>query len=157
MKTNFQIKGIESNRIHHLFSLTDDELSNIKAKRILVDEKPGYPCRISLQEASIGESIIAVPYIHHDVNSPYKASGPIFVRNKVQTAKLEINEVPEILQHRLLSIRAYNSNAMMIDATTAQGSHVEKTIRELFQNILVQYLHIHNANPGCFNCCVERA
>lgn len=156
MKANFQIKGIESNSFLHLFDLTDEELSNIDAKRIVVDEKPGYPCRISLKEANIGETIITIPFKHHDVDSPYKASGPIFVRENVATAKLDTNEIPEILQQRFLSLRVYDDKHMMIDAKTTNGKNIKEVIQDLFLNENAQYIHIHNANPGCYNCRVER-
>jgi len=153
---NFQVRAIDSKLFAHYFEMSDSELTKIQATRIKVDEKPGYPCRISLQEANIGEIIIALPYMHHNVNSPYKASGPIFIRMNVKTTKLEVNEIPEILQKRLLSIRAYNSQNMMIDATLSQGKNLKTNIKKLFQNSITQYIHIHNANPGCFNCYVER-
>jgi len=157
IKIKFQIKAIEYNEVQHWFSLTKDELSRRNARRILVDEKPGYPCRVSLKDANIGETIIAFPYNHHDVKSPYNTTGPIFIRSNVQTAKLKVNEIPEILQNRFLSIRVYDSLHMMIDASTTQGKNLKTTILKLFQNKSAHYMHIHNANPGCYNCSAERA
>ncbi|MBL4659634.1 MAG: DUF1203 domain-containing protein [Alcanivoracaceae bacterium] len=156
-KIKFQIKAIKHNEVQHLFSLTNDELSKYNAKRILVNEKPGYPCRVSLKEANIGETIITFPYNHHDVDSPYNATGPIFIRDNVQTATPKVNVIPEILQNRFLSVRIYDSQNMMIDATTIQGKDLKSTIQKLFQNKFAHYIHIHNANPGCYNCSVERA
>jgi len=156
-KINFKVKAIEYKNVSHLFKLTDEELSKLAAARIVVDEKPGFPCRISLQEANIGETIIALSYSHHNVNSPYKSSGPIFIRADVTTAQPETNEIPAILTHRLLSIRAYDCDHMMINATITQGEELKKAIQSFFANESILYLHIHNANPGCFNCHVERA
>ena len=76
---------------------------------------------------------------------------------KAQMAKLDVNEVPEMLRHRLLSVRAYNSGKLMIGAEVVQGKELESAIDRQFQNRDVEYIHIHNANPGCFNCSVYRA
>ncbi len=66
------------------------------------------------------------------------------------------NEVPKMMRHRLLSIRAYDVNHMMIDASLCEGDELESDIAVHFQNSRIEYLHIHNANPGCFNCSVRR-
>lgn len=153
---NFKIHAIKSKLVKHLFQESDSELHKKNCRSILVDEKPGYPCRISLEDAEIGEVVIAVSFNHHDVNSPYRASGPIFIRDKVVTADLRVNEVPKMLHHRLLSIRAYDSKHIMIDASTVEGENLKQEIRLLFQNSSIQYMHIHNAGPGCYNCRVER-
>lgn len=62
-----------------------------------------------------------------------------------------------MFEHRQLSIRAYDEAAMMVDAKVVNGTDLEETIRHLFANESVAYLHIHNAGPGCFNCSVVRA
>jgi len=72
-------------------------------------------------------------------------------------AILDINEVPEMLRHRLLSIRAYSSGHLMTGAEVVQGKELESAIDRQFQNMNVEYIHIHNANPGCFSCSVFRA
>ncbi len=156
MKTNFQIKGLESNSFHHLFGLTDKELNKINAKRIVVDENLSYPCRISLKDAEIGEKIIAMHFIHHDVSSPYKSSGPIFIREHVTTLILKVNELPQVLENRYLSLRGYDNKHMMVNALTTQGNVVNNEIQFLFADDNVEYIHIHNANPGCYSCRVER-
>jgi hypothetical protein len=121
------------------------------------DHKPGFPCRVSLVDAEIGEEVILIDYTHQDADSPYRASGPIFVRANAETAKLEINEIPAMLSTRLLSVRAYDERGMMRDAEVVKGADLEERIRAFFANERVAYLHVHNAKPGCFNCRVERA
>ena len=61
-----------------------------------------------------------------------------------------------MFRHRLLSIRAYDAAAMMIDADVSHGSELEGAIGDLLANGKVSYLHIHNAGPGCYNCSVVR-
>jgi len=157
MKTNFKIKAIGKHNFSELLNLNEQELEKHNAKWITADTNPGYPCRVSLLEAKVSERVLAVPFCHHDVDSPYRASGPIFVRENAEMAEPEVNEIPEILRERLLSVRAYNSQQIMIHAEILQGAELETRIRRQLLNSEIEYLHIHNANPGCFNCSVHRA
>jgi len=91
------------------------------------------------------------------VTSPYRASGPIFVRVNAQTATLGVNEIPQLLRSRLLSLRAYDRGAMMVTADVVEGDELEQHISRLFADERVEYLQVHNARPGCFNCEVRRA
>jgi len=122
-----------------------------------VDAKPGFPCRVSLEDAEIGEQVVLIPLAHHDVDSPYRASGPIFVREKAKEADLSVGEVPEVVSTRTMSVRAYDRNAMMMDGTVVPGSEIKAHIEKLFANPKIAYLHLHNAGAGCYSCRVERA
>jgi hypothetical protein len=62
-----------------------------------------------------------------------------------------------MFRHRLLSVRAYDGAAMMVGAEVVSGRELEAAILRLFADGSANYLHIHNAGPGCFNCRVERA
>jgi len=124
---------------------------------MIVDEFPGFPCRDSLEDAEIGEEVILLPYQHHKTNLPYQSSGPIFVRKIAKTANYEINEIPKMFNHRLLSLRGYDKNAIMKDASVIEGNNLKAQIIKIFENDDIQYIHIHNAKPGCYNCLVERA
>ncbi len=157
MTPEFKIVAQPSQRFSPLFSLTDGELRARGARRITVEESPGYPCRVSLEDAEVGEQVVLTPFRHHDVSSAYQAVGPIFVREGARTARLEPNTVPTMLLHRLLSVRAYDKDAVMTAARVAKGDGLSRTIQSLFGDARVAYLHIHNAGPGCFNCAVNRA
>jgi hypothetical protein len=139
-----------------LFGRTDAQLREAGMRRMVVDGKPGFPCRVSLRDADVGETVLLLPFTHHDVASPYRGSGPIFVRQGARTATPAPGEVPEMFRHRLLSVRAYDPAAMMVDARAVEGGGLEDTIAQLFARREVEYLHIHNAKPGCYNCRVER-
>lgn len=155
--SDFQIVAQPVERFSHLFSLNDEALAAHRARRITVDQKPAYPCRVSLEDAEVGEQVILVPYWHHDVDSPYRSSGPIFVRVIAQTANVEPNQVPHMLAHRLLSMRAYDGAAMMTGSTVVQGERLASALSDIFNRDDVAYVHLHNAGPGCFNCLVTRA
>src|SRR5688572_32237800 len=155
--TSFRFVPLPSERFATLFGHTDAALQALGARRQVVDEKPGTPCRVSLADAEVGETVLLMPFTHHDVASPYRALGPIFVREGAPTASPEADEIPIMFRHRLLSIRGYDASAMMLAAEVVNGSELEASIRRAFENEDVRYLHIHNARPGCYNCRVERA
>lgn len=155
MNINFKISAIE-NKYNHLFDLTEEELISKGAIVMIVDEKPGYPCRVTLEDAEIGEEVVLFSFQYHKTNSPYQASGPIFIRKNAKKINFEINEIPEMLFKRLQSLRVYDENGMMIDAKTLEGKEIKKEIEFIFSNKTASYIQIHNANPGCYNCQVNR-
>jgi hypothetical protein len=157
MKTNFRIVGLPLEEFRPLFRLNDDELVGKGARRMIVDAKPGFPCRVSLEDAEIGENVILMPFTHHDVDSPYRAFGPIFVREHANEAQLAPGEIPEAVSSRMMSLRAYDDAGMMLNADVIHGCELKSRIEEVFANPKVSYLHLHNAGAGCYSCKVERA
>lgn len=157
MTTNFLVKAVAESKFRSLMKSNNEVLASQNARWITVDATPGYPCRVSLVDANIGEKVLALNFTHHDVKSPYKASGPIFVRENATMAEFEMNEVPKLLRHRFLSVRAYNATNMMVGTQLAHGAELESAIKKQFQDPETEYIHIHNAGPGCFNCSIYRA
>ena len=157
MSTKFRLVPRPIEEFLPLFKLSDEELHKRFARWLVADAKPGIPCRVTLADAEVGERVLATPMTHHDVQSPYRASGPVFVREAAQTVHLTVNEIPIMFRHRLLSLRAYDSDGMMLGARVMQGTELEQAIEDHFGNTDVEYQHIHNAEPGCFNCTVLRA
>jgi hypothetical protein len=157
MSTPFRVVALPAERFAPLFELTDEELGARGARRMVVDGKPGYPCRVSLADAEIGETVILLTHTHHEVESPYRASGPIYVRRGAATAEPTPGEIPVMLRHRQLSLRAYDAEAMMVRSEVVEGREVAAAIGRHFEDPAVSYLHVHNARPGCFNFRVERA
>ena len=156
MSTPFRITGLPIEQFTSLLTRTNEELEQLGVRRMIADDKPGYPCRVSLVDAEVGEEVLLLPFTHHAVNSPYRASGPIFVRTNAEPAKLDANEVPELLRNRFLSIRGYDTNAMMWAADVVDGKDLEEHLWKFFSDERVEYIHIHNARPGCYNCRVDR-
>lgn len=154
---NFQIKPLDAQRFAHLFDLTDAELAEQQACRQVVATSPGTPCRVSMQDAAVGETVILFNYVHQPEDSPYQASHAIFVRQGAREAQLAINEVPDVIRCRLVSLRLFDRNHMMIDADVMPGDVVGTAIAAAFDKADVAYAHIHNAKPGCFAASVHRA
>ena len=53
----FQISALNVGQFTHLFDLDDEALAKNGVERMVVDSNPGYPCRVSLQDAEIGETV----------------------------------------------------------------------------------------------------
>jgi hypothetical protein len=104
--SSFQIMALPEAAFVPLFALSETELSELHAHRVVATAKPGYPCRISLTDAEIGEELLLLPYLHQPSDSPYRASGPIFVRKGARQATIEPGEIPAYVATRLMSIRA---------------------------------------------------
>ena len=94
----FQVTALRRDDFEELFGLDDEALARRSAKRCVADRQPGYPCRVSLQDAEPGERLILVPFDHQPAQSPYRASGPIFVREAAQTARLPPATIPELCE-----------------------------------------------------------
>ncbi len=156
MKSDFRITAISENGYTYLFELNKEQLCVMGALLIRVDENPGYPCRVSLQDVEVGEEVILFPYEHHKTVSPYRAKGPVYIRKNAKEASLKVNEIPKMLEHRLLSLRVYNAQGMMIDARTMEGKELRVAITSIFQNKKAAYIQVHNASPGCYNCQINR-
>lgn len=157
MASGFRIVALPAERFAALFERSDAELRALGARRMVADDKPGYPCRVSLVDAEIGETVLLLPFVHHDVDSPYRSAGPIFVRQGAATAAPAAGEIPELLRGRLLSVRAFDAAGMMVAAEVVEGRGLEACFDQLLAAADVQYLHVHNARPGCYNCAVVRA
>ena len=157
MSTPFRITPLSVEPFAHLFELTDAELRSRGMRRTIADAKPGFPCRISLEDAGIGESVLLLPHTHHPVAGPYRASGPIFVREGARPAAPAVNEVPDSVRTRFLSVRAYDSEGMMVASDATEGEKLEAVVTSLFADPRAAYLHVHNARAGCYSCRIDRA
>ena len=154
---SFQIHALPPAQFKPLFALSDSELTKVRAARMIVDSKPGYPCRVSLADAEIGETVILVNFEHQSADSPFKASHAIFVRENAKQAFPDIGMVPEVFETRLISIRAFDGKHYMVDADVVDGSRLSESIPTILQDTRVAYLHLHNAKLGCFVARVTRA
>ena len=154
---NFQISALNVDQFTALFGLDEQSLARHGAQRIAVDSTPGYPCRVSLQDAEIGENVLLLNYEHQSAPSPYRSSHAIFVREGCSQATPGINEIPEMFRHRLLSLRTFDAAGMMVNADIVEGARLEKAIEHMLDSASVDYLHVHNAKPGCYMATVRRA
>ncbi len=153
---SFQVSALPKCKFQQFFSMSDEELADHGAVRQTVNKKPGAPCRISLQDAEIGEEVLLVHYEHQTADTPFKASHAVYVRPAAEQAQPEAGEVPEVLRSRTISLRGFDAAGMMVQADLAEGRGLETAIGRMFAATDVQYLHLHYAKPGCYAARVDR-
>jgi hypothetical protein len=153
----YKISGLEPAQFAHLFGLSDAELAEHGAIRMTADKKPSFPCRVTLDDAEVGETLLLVNHCSHDGNNPYRATHAIFVSEGALERAVYDDEIPPALDRRILSLRAFDENGMMTDAALAEPGESDAEIRRLFANQAVDHIDAHNATRGCFAARVERA
>ncbi len=150
---SFIISALPKATIEHLFtSLPADQ-----AVKVVATKKPGFPCRVSLADAEIGEEVVLIHYEHQSAATPFRSSHAIYVRPNASQANPDVNEVPAMLRSRMLSLRGFDEQGMLIGADLADGTAIEKPLEDMFANPGVAYIHIHFAKPGCYAARADRA
>ena len=154
---SFQIHALPAAQFESFFVLSDGQLAKARARRTVADDKPGYLCRVSLADAEIGETIMLLNFMHQPADSPFQATHAIFVRENARQAFPDVGVVPEVLQSRLISARAFDDRHFMVDADVVDGAFLSKSIPAMLQDSRVVYLQLHNAKLGCFLACATRS
>ena len=153
---DYKITSLDLNDFSHLFGLDEQTLAEQNVQRMTVTDKPGYPCRVTLEDAEIGESVLLLNYEHLPVESPYRSAHALFVRENATESTSYENEIPEYLQIRQLSVRSFDTSGNMVDADTCPGQELESLIERLLDDELADYLHVHNAARGCYLARINR-
>ncbi len=153
----FRITGLSPEPFRRLFGLPEDELAQQGVKRYVADKTPGFPCRVERRDAEPGETLLLLNHVCQPADTPYRASHAIFVREGAADAYDRVDEVPAVMRARLLSLRAYDTDGMMLDADVVEGAAVEPLIARLLANSDVSYIHAHYAKRGCYSGRIDRA
>jgi hypothetical protein len=154
---SFRILGLSPEPFAPLYGLTEEALAARGVLRYAVDKSPGFPDRIEMRDAEPGETVLLLNHVCQPADTPYRAAHAIFVREGATRTFNEVGIVPEVLRRRLLSLRAYDEQGMMVDADVVEGAQAEPVIARLLDNPAVTYLHAHNAKRGCYAARIERA
>jgi len=152
----FQLIGPIPEQFSHLDSLSASQLDRSGIMRVTPDSKSSFPRRISLQDAGPGDELLLLPYGHQPACSPYRASGPIYVRVGARKSILRPGQIPPYVSHRLISVRSYDIHHMMVLAEICPGDEAAAQIQRQISDPRVSYIHLHNARRGSFSCRVER-
>lgn len=152
----YRIIGLDPAPYKPLFGLSDAQLSERGVIRMTVTETPGFPCRVSLTDREIGETVLLLNHISHDAANPYRASHAIFVAEGAGEAAEYVDQVPPVFEPRVLSLRGFDKDGMMADALITQPGEADAGIRKLLQNPQIATIHVHNAARGCFSAKIER-
>src|SRR5208282_3795548 len=153
---SFRVLGLSPDQFRPLFAMPNSHLHELGARRVTADN-PRLPCRVSMEHAELGEELLLVNFEHQQANTPYRASHAIYVRKAANRAFETVDTIPEVLASRLLAVRAFNAQHMMIDAEICEGAQAAMMFERFLANPQTTYLQVHNARRGCYAARVERA
>jgi uncharacterized protein DUF1203 len=153
---SYRILGLPPEPFRRYFELSDRELAAIGALRVTADS-PTFPCRVSLGHAQPGDELVLVNYEHQPGETPYRSRHAIYVNRSSTHAYDEVDVVPETILTRLVAVRAFDTEHMMIDADVVEGTGAAMLFERLLSNPEASYLQVHNAKRGCYAARVERA
>ena len=154
---SYVITGLSADPFRPLFGLTDDQLLERGVIRYAVTEPMGFPCRIALEDAPVGSTVLLLNYEHQPAPTPYRASHAIFVREGAGDAAPFVDRLPPVFAERpFLSLRAFSADGMMQEAELTPRERLEETIERLLALPEVAYLQAHYAGPGCYAARIER-
>ena len=152
----YRIKGLEPSQFARLADLSDEELALQGMARMTADKKPGFPCRITLDDAEPGETLLLLNHASHTGDNPYRATHAIFVRESAVSPAVYTDQIPPALDRRILSLRAFDRDGMMREAVLAQPGEAEPEIVRMLDDDAVDHIDAHNAIRGCFAARIER-
>ncbi len=154
---SFRITGLSASIFRHLYGLSDQDLAARGARRYVVDASPGCPDRIEMRDLEAGETALLVNYTHQPARTPFQASHAIFVREGAETTYDMVDEIPDVLRRRVLSLRAFDAAHMMVDADLVDGHEARALIERFLATREVATIHAHYARRGCYAGRIERA
>lgn len=154
---SFRIRGLSPEPFAHLFALSDEALAEQGVVRVVADAPQSAPCRVSLEDAAPGETLLLLSYQHQPAEGPYRQSGPIFVREGAHRAFDEVGRAPPAFVVRTLSARAYDKEGMMLEGELVAGAELAPLLEGWLARPEVDIVHLHYARRGCFAGTAERA
>lgn len=153
---SYVITGLRPEGFASLFGQSDEALAKLGVIRVRADAKPGYPCRITLEDAEPGETLLLLNHADHAVATPYRNAYAIYVREAALAANRFEDALPPVMANRPIALRGYDADGMLRGATLALAGDAEARIGELFARPEIAYIHAHNAAHGCFAARIDR-
>lgn len=152
----YRIKGLERSEYAVWQAMSDEELAAENAVRVTASADRGWPCRVTLEDAKAGESLILFHHVSHDVATPYRSAYAIYVRENADVPAEYVDCIPPVFEGRPIAFRAFDADGMLRNAALALPGEADVKIRTLFDDQDIAYIHAHNAAHGCFAAKVER-
>lgn len=153
----YMIRGLSPHAFDQYRGLDDVQLARLSARRVTATSKPGFPCRVTLEDAGEGESLILLNHVSHDVETPYRSAYAIYVRENALAAATYRDSIPPVFLGRPLAMRAFSPDGLLLTARLALPGEAEAAIVELMADAAIAYIDVHNAAHGCFAARVERS
>lgn len=152
----FTVTGLSPAPFRPLFGLSEAVLAERGVIRVKIDAPASAPCRITLEDAEPGETVLLLNHEHLPVDSPYRSRHAIYVREIAEETAVAHNTLPLALERRLLALRAFDREDMMVEAEVVEGREAAPLIEAWLADARVAYLHAHYARRGCFAARIDR-
>jgi hypothetical protein len=152
----YRIEGLGRDAFAGLPGLSDEALAERGARRVRADAKPGFPCRVTLEDAEPGESLILFNHVSHDVSNPYRSAFAVYVREAAGEPACYVDRTPPLFAGRALGLRGFDAEGMLRGALLALPGEADAGIRALFERPEIAAIHAHNAAAGCFAARIVR-
>lgn len=152
----YRIEGLPREAFERLLGLSRPALAEFGAQLVTADSKPGFPCRVTLEDAEPGESLILFNHVSHDVPTPFRSAYAIYVREIAGAPACFVDEPPPVFAGRALGLRGFDCEGMLRGALLALPGESDLKIRELFERPEIATIHAHNAAAGCFAAKIVR-
>lgn len=155
---SYLITGLPIEPFQPLFGLSDEALAARGVRRYVADADHGYPCRLTLEDAKVGDTLLLMNFEHQPADTPFRSSHAIFVNERAAGSARYVDEPAPVLASRpYISLRAFDEAGMMTDGRVAPGEEVHPVIEQMLADPQVAYLHAHFAGRGCFAARIDRA
>ena len=118
----------------------------------------GYgPCRLCLRTFTVGvDERILFTYQPFSDPASVPAPGPIFI-HATPCERYEALRLPPDLRSLPLLLEAYGAGGELLSREPVREQPAEDVLERLFVGTPAAYVHIRNAEAGCFITRVERA
>lgn len=154
---SFKIAGLPVGEFRPLFGLADVELAARGVIRHTATAPIGFPCRITLRDAEVGQTLLLLNYQHQAADTPYRSSHAIYVNEAAPETEVVVDDLPQCLAVRpCIALRAFDDAGMMTAAELSAGADLAPVIERMLDDPQVAYLHAHNAGRGCFAARIDR-
>ena len=154
---SFLVSGLPVQQFEHLFGLSDEDLAARGVIRKTANAKPGFPCRVTLEDANDGERVLLLNYENHSTETPYRSAFAIYIRENAEEQAVYRDELPPVFKNRPIALRFFDREGMLVGADLDVAQDLKNKIETALERPEIEYIHAHNAMHGCFAAEIRRA
>jgi hypothetical protein len=117
----------------------------------------GYgPCRLCLQTFQVDtDERLLFTYQPFTDPAALPAPGPVFI-HRALCERYDRPRLPEALRPLPLALEGYGANGVLLLQRRVGASRFETVLADVLESATVQYVHLRNAEAGCFIARIDR-
>ena len=109
----YSVTGLDPAPFADLFKASDAERTTHLSEVVTATSDTGFPCRVSLADAKMGERVLLVHHVSNDVARPFRMAHAIYVRERAEPPPVYRDALPAMLDRRTIGLRAFDGEGMM--------------------------------------------